>query len=230
MECCKQARVEETRMKSNKGVLPGFVIVVLALCGAATTTSMAAPGGPSMKADQVNNAPWDKAWTNLVNDVQQSFKPSLPKLLAVEVDLVVGNPGPPEDELTLTVLDSAGQAVAVVTQTVQASDCDHTIFVISKDGVDVQPGQTYRLKLTGGTLFGWKYVVGGYKEGAATFNGKPLLPKAHSTFLFKTFGAESPTAHAALTPRPSAARNSLAAQQLPPPPNHSPNPSIPCWA
>ncbi len=74
-------------MKSNKGVLPVFVIVVLALCGAATTTSLAAPGGPSMKADQVNNAQWDKAWTNLVNDVQQSFKPSLPKLLAVEVDL-----------------------------------------------------------------------------------------------------------------------------------------------
>ncbi len=177
-------------MKSHKGVLPGFVIVLLALCGAAPTTSLAAPGGPSMKLDQVNHAEWDKAWTNLLNDAEQSFKPSLPKLLAVEVDLVVGNPGPPEDELTLTVLDSDGQAVAVVTQTVQASDCDHTIFVISKDGVDVQPGRTYRLKLTGGTLFGWKYVVGGYEKGAATFNGKPLLRQARSTFLFKTFGAD----------------------------------------
>jgi hypothetical protein len=177
-------------MKSNKGVLPGVVVIVLALCGAAPTTSLAAPGGPSMKLDQVNTAPWDKAWTNLVNDAEQSFKPSLPKLLAVEVNLIVGNPGPPEDELTLTVLDSAGQSVAIVTQTVQASDCDRTIFVISKDGVDVQPGETYRLKLTGSTLFGWKYVVGGYEKGAAMFNGKPLLPKARSTFLFKTFGAD----------------------------------------
>ena len=177
-------------MKSNKRVLLRVVALSLAFFSAAATASFAAPGGPSMKVDRVNTAGWDKAWTNLVNDTEQSFKPSLPKLLAVEVNLIVGNPGEPEDELTLTVLDSTGQAIAVVTQTVQASDCDHTMFVISKDGLDVQPGHTYRLKLTGGMLFGWKYVVGGYKDGAATVNGRPLLRQARSTFLFKTFGAE----------------------------------------
>lgn len=182
-------------MKSKTGLWLA-VVVSLALCGAAPTANLATPAtaapspGPSMKLDQVNTAGWDRAWTNLQNDVQQSFKPSLPKLLAVEVNLIVGNPGPPEDELTLTVLDSTGQFLAVVTQTVQASDCDHTMFVISKDGVDVQPGQTYRLKLAGGTLFGWKYVAGGYEKGAATFNGKPLLRQARSTFLFRTFGAD----------------------------------------
>lgn len=143
-----------------------------------------------LKPDQANTARWDKAWTNLVNDAEQSFIPSLPKLTAVEVDLIVGNPGPAEDELTVTVLDSAGQTVAVVTQTVPASDCEHALFVISNDGVDVKPGQIYRIKLTGGMLFGWKYVVGGYEKGAATFNGKPLLPKARSTFLFRTFGTD----------------------------------------
>ncbi len=176
-------------MKSNKSVLPGFVVVVLVLCGAATTTSLDAPRSTSMKSDQANTARWDRAWTNLVNDAEQSFVPSLPKLTAVEVDLLVGNPGALEDELTLTVFNSAGQNVAVVTRTVPASDCDHVLFVISKDGVDVQPGQTYRIKLSGGMLFGWKYVVGGYEKGAATFNGKTLLPKARSTFLFRTFGA-----------------------------------------
>jgi hypothetical protein len=145
--------------------------------------------GVSMKPDQVNTAGWDQAWTNLVNDAEQSFTPSMPKLLAVEVELVVGNPGPPEDELTLTVMDSTGQELVSVTQLVQASDCEHTMFMISKDGIDVQPGQAYRIKLTGGILFGWKYVVGGYKKGAATFNGRPLLPGARSTFLFQTFGA-----------------------------------------
>jgi hypothetical protein len=39
-------------------------------------------------------------------------------------------------------------------------------------------------------LFGWKYVVGGYENGAATFNGKPLLKQARSTFLFRTFGTD----------------------------------------
>jgi len=33
-------------------------------------------------------------------------------------------------------------------------------------------------------MFGWRYIVGGYQKGAATFNAKPLLPNARSTFLF----------------------------------------------
>jgi hypothetical protein len=199
-------------MNAKQNQLFGAVALALTVCGAMTPVAAAAQAhsktavsrfapaiapviatsapGVSLKPDQVNTSGWDKAWTNLVNDAQQSFTPSMPKLMAVEVELVVGNPGPPEDELTLTVLDSTGQELASVTQLVPASDCEHTMFMISKDGIDVQPGQTYRIKLTGGILFGWKYVVGGYKKGAATFNGKPLLPGARSTFLFQTFGAE----------------------------------------
>lgn len=47
-----------------------------------------------MLPDQVNTTGWDRAWTNLMNVVEQSFTPSLSKLAAVEVELVVGNPGP----------------------------------------------------------------------------------------------------------------------------------------
>ncbi len=159
----------------------------LALCG--TTMAFASPG-TSMRTDQVNHARWDKAWTNLLNDVEQSFTPSMPRLLGVEVELIVGNPGPPEDELILTVLDAKGNTLAVVTQTVETSGCDHTMFIIPKDGIQVTPGETYWLQLQGGALFGWKYVVGGYEKGAATFNGKPLLKQARSTFLFRTFGAD----------------------------------------
>lgn len=189
-------------MKSNQNSLIGFVALLLFLQGAAMTAQArfvpamaSAVPGTWMKPDQVNMARWDKAWTNLVNDAEQTFTPSLPRLLGVEVQLLVANPGEKSDELTLTVMDATGQdatgqIVAALTQTVQASDCDRTMFVIPKDGIDVTPGQTYRLELTGGTLFGWKYVVGGYEKGEATFNGKPLLPKARSTFLFQTFGAE----------------------------------------
>jgi hypothetical protein len=177
--------------------------LVLTLCGAVSAQAlpkirsyrfvpnMSPPlPGTSMKPDQVNSARWDKAWTNLLNDVEQSFTPSMPKLLGVEVELIVGNSGPNEDELTLTVLDSKGHTVAVVTQPVETTGCDHTMFVIPKDGIKVTPGEMYWLKLTGGSLFGWKYVVGGYDKGAATFNGKPLLPGTRSTFLFRTFGAD----------------------------------------
>jgi hypothetical protein len=143
----------------------------------------------SMEPDQVNTAGWDRAWTNLLNVTEQSFTPSLPKLLGAEVELIVGNPGQTEDELTLTILDSKNQTLAVVTQQVQAENCDRAMFVMPVKAVELSPGQTYWLRLTGGATFGWKYVIGGYEKGEATFNEKPLLRDARSTFLFRTFGA-----------------------------------------
>jgi hypothetical protein len=160
---------------------------------AISTTPQTAPppsGTASMQPDQVNIAGWDKAWTNLLNNAEQSFTPSLPRLIAVEVELVVGNPGATEDELTLVVLDSSGRTLAGVTRWVPAANPDQVVFVISKDGIEVSSGQTYWLKLSGGATFGWKYVVNGYEKGEATFNGKPLLPDARSTFLFRSFGAK----------------------------------------
>jgi len=144
---------------------------------------------PSMTPDQVNTAGWNKGWTNLMNDVEQTFQPSVARLLGVEVELVLANAGAAQDRLTLTVLDPNGQVAAAVTESVKTRDCDHVLFVIPK-GVEVAPGQTYRMKLSGGSTFGWKYTVGGYEKGAATFNGKPLLPDARSTFLFRTFGPQ----------------------------------------
>jgi hypothetical protein len=167
------------------------LVLSVAIAGGAKAANR--PGGspqPTMKVDQENTAGWDKAWTNLVNDAEQAFTPSFTKLSGVEVALVVGNPGATEERLTLTVMDAAGQTVALVSQDVPTADCDRVMFLIPKGGVEVTPGQTYRLKLSGGTTFGWKYVVGGYKKGAATFNGKPLLPQTRSTFLFRTFGSE----------------------------------------
>jgi len=141
-----------------------------------------------MAPDQTNTATWQNAWTNLVNDVRQSFTPSLPNLIAVEVQLVLANPGPPEDHLTLTLLDSTGRSVALVSKTVPASDFEHVLFVFPNGGVQVSSGQLYSLRLSGGTTFGWKYVVNGYEYGSASFNGQPLVPGARSTFLFQTFG------------------------------------------
>jgi hypothetical protein len=63
-------------------------------------------------------------------------------------------------------------------------------FFFPKGTWRVLPGQVYSIRLQGDSLFGWKYVVGGYKNGAASFNGKPLLPDKRSTFLFPRFGAE----------------------------------------
>lgn len=164
-------------------------LFALALFASVASLWAASPGAEApMKPDQVNTAGWDKAWTNLVNDTEQTFTPSASRLLAVEVELALGNPGAKQDELTLTILDARGQTVASVMRIVATSDFDHPRFVIPDGGVDVNPGETYSIRLSGGLLFGWKYVVGGYPKGAASFNGKPLLPTVRSTFLFCTFG------------------------------------------
>ena len=109
-----------------------------------------------MRPDQVNTEGWDKAWTNLLNVAEQSFTPSLPRLLGVEVELIVGNSGETEDALTLTIVDAKDQALAVVTQKVQAANPGHVMFVMPTGGVELSPGQVYRLRLTGGATFGWK--------------------------------------------------------------------------
>ena len=141
-----------------------------------------------MTPDQANTATWTKAWTNLVNDARQTFTPSLPRLVAVEVQLVVGNPGSSDDTITMTLRDARGETLAAASRTVPVDDCDRALFVLPNDGLEVTPGEVYSIGLGGGTIFGWKYVVGGYEKGSASFNGRPLLAGTRSTFLFRTFG------------------------------------------
>ena len=141
------------------------------------------------KPDQANTATWTKAWTNLLNDVEQTFVPSLPRLTSVEVGLVVGNSGPPDEDLTLSLLNPEGEVLAVISKTVAVEDCVKVRFLFPNGGAQVPPGLVYSIRLKGGSLFGWKYVVGGYKNGEALLNGKPLLEGGHSSFLLRTFGA-----------------------------------------
>lgn len=142
----------------------------------------------SRTPDQANTAPWNNAWTNLVNDVRQTFTPSLPTLTAVEVELVVANPGPPSDEVTMVLGDVGGELLAEVSKTVPVADCGHVLFVFPNGGLRLSPGQVYSIRLSGSQVFGWKYVVNGYANGDASFNRRPLLPDGRSTFLFRTFG------------------------------------------
>jgi hypothetical protein len=139
--------------------------------------------------DQANTEPWKSAWTNL-NNAQQSFKPLLPRLAGVEVELVVANPGPASGEVTMALLNAEGENLADVSKTVTVADCNHVLFLLPKGGARVSPGQVYRIALNGaGDVFGWKYVKDGYANGEASLNSKPLSGETRSTFLFRTFGA-----------------------------------------
>lgn len=175
-------------------LLPAAALLVYAAGPRAASTETppvsSASASPSEPVpDQVNTQGWNKAWTNLLNDVEQEFIPTLPNLHAVEVRLVVGNPGRSEAWLTLSVLDSEGRELSVAKRRVAANRCHPVRFSLPSGGVPVSPGRRYRIKLSGDETFGWKYVVGGYPNGGATFNGRPLLPDAPSSFLFETFGS-----------------------------------------
>jgi hypothetical protein len=141
--------------------------------------------------DQQNTAPWTGAWTILgPNVLRQSFTPSMSRLTGVEVELVNANPGPSRAEIELKLLNAKGDVLSVVSRNVSVDDCQHLLFALPTGGWKVLPGQTYSVEVGGSDgALGWKYVVGGYKNGDASFNDKPLLRDARSTFLFRTFGA-----------------------------------------
>jgi len=143
----------------------------------------------SARPDQANSAPWTQAWTNLLNDVQQSFTPSVSRLTSLEVELILANPGPPSANVTMTLLDADAKPLVTMWKSVSADDCAKVRFALPGGGLAVSSGQKHRIRLSSDSLFGWKYTVGGYQKGQAWFNGKPLLPGARSSFLFRTFGA-----------------------------------------
>jgi hypothetical protein len=136
----------------------------------------------SLTADQFNTERWKNAWTNLKN-ARQDFVPSMPRLRAIEIELVIANPGPESDEVTMLV---AGESIS---KTVPVADCSRVLFLLPNGGVRVVPGQVYSIVLNGGhNVFGWKYVSDGYPKGEAFLNGEPLSRETHRSFLFRTFG------------------------------------------
>jgi hypothetical protein len=107
---------------------PSRLVALAGLWCAAVPAALPAQR-PAMKLDQANTATWQNAWTNLLNDARQSFIPSLPKLVAVEVELVLANPGPSTDTLTMKLVDPTGRPVAIVSKMVQTTDAEHALFV-----------------------------------------------------------------------------------------------------
>ena len=150
-----------------------------------------APGKASSSVilDQANTVAWRQGWTTLLNPLRQNFIPSLPKLTAIEVELVVGNPGPSRGAVTLMLEQADGQGILAAEKTVSVDDCARVRFLLPP-GVELSPGETYSIQLSDDSqgLFGWKYVAGGYDRGDASVGRRPLLKDGRGRFLFRTFG------------------------------------------
>jgi hypothetical protein len=175
--------VGEAEIRIPRGDSPGFAVTVEVKPSTVTEET-------TIRLDQSNTDDSGAGWTNLVNHAVQTFTPALPKLVRIEVWLVEANPGPAQDAVTLTLLDTTGRATVIAEKVLPADHTGWVSFVFSNSGLDVTPGEVYGIEVNGTTRFGWKYVARGYGRGEALFNGEPLLKGAHSSFLFKTFGTE----------------------------------------
>jgi Zinc dependent phospholipase C len=141
--------------------------------------------------DQENNpAAWGGGAVNITpaNQVSQTFIPSRPCLLAVDVGLKTGNPGRGGDQVTLKIFDSNKKLLAPTSALIPEGFDGFWHFNLPSNGVTVTPGQpiTLRLEDTGKTVFFWKYQGNNpYPSGQAFFYGSPF---GTYDFLFKTYG------------------------------------------
>jgi hypothetical protein len=136
--------------------------------------------------DQASSADANAGSTILTSGLGQTFVPTLPRLIKIEVELAVLNPGKSEDGVDMWLLNSKGEMLATASKSVPASTAEWVTFVFPT--LDLVPGETYSIRVHGGSAFGWKYVTRGYNRGEALWNQKPFGGDGRRTFLFRTYG------------------------------------------
>lgn len=140
--------------------------------------------------DQVNHPRGAGGAVNIapVNNVSQTFIPTLPCLVAVEIGLQTGNPGRGGDQVTLTILGARRQRLAFITASIPEGFDGFWRFTLPGRGISVTPGQPLTLLVqdTGKIVFWWKYMHGNpYPAGQAYFYNAPFHD---NDFYFQTYG------------------------------------------
>jgi fibronectin type III domain protein len=150
-----------------------------------------APLPPPPAVDQTNDTAWTGGATNIVpaNRVRQVVVPSRPRLRAVEVALMTGNPGYGGDQVTLTVLAVDGAVLVKTSAAIPQGFDGFWRFELPGSGTAVIPDEPLTLLLedTGRNAFWWKYTGGNpYPAGPAYFGDNIF---GDNDFLFRTYGS-----------------------------------------
>ena len=136
------------------------------------------PPGPS------NEAPWDRAWTNVVpaNHTGQTFTAIAPTVEHIDIDVITANPTyGASDTLTLTLLGRRGIVLGTVRRIFPRGTDGWQRFTFARP-IHVSPHQllTIRVADTNKVLFGWRYTLNTYPGGTAV-----LLGAADSRYDFR---------------------------------------------
>lgn len=140
--------------------------------------------------DQTNNPTWTGGAVNIVpvNKVSQTFVPSLPCLVGIEVALKTGNRGRGGDKVTLKILGGSGQQLSSASANIPEGFEGFWRFNLPGGGISVTPGQpiTILLQDTNKNVFWWKYKNGNpYPAGSSHFYGALFRD---NDFFFRTYG------------------------------------------
>lgn len=138
--------------------------------------------------DQVNAPEWKGGAVNIVpvNHVSQTFVPTLPTLVAVEIGLRTGNAGRGGDTVTMSIFCQGKQIFSRSTAIPEGFEGFLHFDVTPPLAVDVGKTLTMEVHDTGKDVFHWKYCGGNtYGRGNALFCGKSFDT---NDFYFKTFG------------------------------------------
>lgn len=175
----------------------------LALC-CALAMPLATQGAAAQGTlDQSNTPTWTGGAVNIspVNNVSQSFKPSLPCLVGVEAALMTGNKGRGDDTLTLSLLgESPNQVLGSNSETVHEGFDGYQRFNFSPPLL-VTPGKQFTFRLSDTkVVFFWKYAGNNpYPSGQAYFYGAAF---GSNDFLFRSYGSQIGNFGLSLSPDP----------------------------
>lgn len=133
-------------------------------------------------------------WLAMSWTISQTFKPSMPVLTGVDIDLITGNPLLGPTTITVEIRDNnTNQVLATASQTVQVGISGLLHFNFARD-VPVTVGDTYVLYVPGSKdTFGWKFSGDTYPDGFRTItNWQRSIPHSNEDCLFQTYGMPAP--------------------------------------
>jgi len=163
-------------------------ILSLAIATIILSLGISADAVPPITIDQSNLLQTGWGWTAMSWDISQTFKPDMPVLAGVDIDILTANPSL-GDATIKAELRKSGQIVASSSRLIPVgySGLLHFEFV---NEVPVTIGDTYELHIPGSKdTFGWKYSGNSYPNGNRKLGTNQQI---NNDCLFQTYGRPSP--------------------------------------